>query len=224
MLLRKQAGTALLTLALAGSACAPSVSLPPISECGAVRGALVDIRSLDPSIRVDLRYMTPNNFTGQPLPGYTAPRALLRPEAAAALARVHQRLRAEGLGLKVWDAYRPVRATLAMVDWAERTGNEWVVEQGYVAKQSGHNLGGTVDLTLVRLDTGAELDMGTPYDEFSERAHTANASGTVAENRQRLVSAMAAEGFANYDKEWWHFRRDGPYTPLNAPLSCFPAP
>jgi D-alanyl-D-alanine dipeptidase len=109
-----------------------------------------------------------------------------------------------------------------MVDWAERTGNQWVLDQGYVARQSGHNLGGTVDLTMVRLDTGRELEMGTPYDEFTERAHTANATGTVAANRQRLVRAMAAESFANYEKEWWHFRRPGEYAPLDAPLSCFP--
>jgi D-alanyl-D-alanine dipeptidase len=64
--------------------------------------------------------------------------------------------------------------------------------------------------------------MGTAYDEFTERAHTANASGTVAANRQRLVRAMAAEGFANYEKEWWHFRRPGEYQPLDAPLACFP--
>lgn len=181
----------------------------------------MDVRAVDPTIRVDLRYATRNNFTGRPLPGYEARRVLLRPEAAAALGRVQARLRMDGLGLKVWDAYRPVRATLAMVDWAERTGNQWVLDQGYVARRSGHNLGGTIDLTLVRLDTGRELEMGTPYDEFSERAHTANATGQIAENRQRLVRAMAAEGFANYEKEWWHFRMPGEWEPLDSPLACF---
>ncbi len=201
-------------------ACAPAVTRPA-SACSVPARTLVDVRSLDPTIRTEVRYATSNNFTGRRLPGYEAPRALLRPEAATALARVQARLRAEGLGLKVWDAYRPVRATLAMVDWAERTGKQWVLDQGYVARQSGHNLGGTVDLTLVRLDTGGELEMGTPYDEFTERAHTANASGVVAQNRQRLVRAMAAEGFANYEKEWWHFRRPGENEPLDAPLACF---
>lgn len=206
--------------ALAFGACAP-VATRSATECTVPARTLVDIRSADPTIRTEIRYATTNNFTGRRLPGYETPRALLRAEAAAALARVQARLRAEGLGLKVWDAYRPVRATLAMVDWAERTGNQWVLDQGYVARQSGHNLGGTVDLTLVRLDTGKELEMGTPYDEFSERAHTANATGAVAQNRQRLVRAMAAEGFANYEKEWWHFRRPGEYEALDAPLACF---
>ena len=206
---------------LGTGACAPRVGPGVATRCSVPATSLVDVRSLDPTIRLDLRYATPDNFTGSPLPGYDADRALLRPEVAAALARVQAGLGADGLGLKVWDAYRPVRATLAMVDWAERTGNQWVLDHGYVARESGHNLGGTVDLTLVRLDSGAELDMGTPYDEFSERAHTANASGPVAANRQRLVRAMAAEGFTNFEKEWWHFRKEGAYTPLDAPLGCF---
>lgn len=212
---------ALLWALLAGGACARRPLPVAAPTCPVPARTLTDVRALDPSIRLDLRYATPDNFTGRPLPGYDARRALLRPEAAAALARVQARLRGHGLGLKIWDAYRPVRATLAMVAWAEQTGNEWVLDQGYVARESGHNLGGTVDLTLVRLDTGAEVDMGTPYDHFSERAHTANAAGTLAANRQRLVQAMAAEGFANYDKEWWHFRHPGDWRPLDAPLSCF---
>ena len=212
---------AFLFVLLVAGGCAPRTAAAPASACTVPASALADVRSLDPTIPLELRYATPDNFTGRPLPGYDADRALLRPEVAAALARVQAGLRAEGLGIKIWDAYRPVRATLAMVDWAERTGNQWVLDQGYVARESGHNLGGTVDLTLVRLDTGAELEMGTPYDEFSERAHTANASGLVATNRQRLVRAMAAEGFANFEKEWWHFRKEGPYAPLDAPLGCF---
>lgn len=176
---------------------------------------------MDPAPRVDVRYATSDNFTGARLPGYESPHALLRPEVAEALRRVEVRLRGRGLGLKVWDAYRPVRATLAMVDWAERTGNQWVLDQGYVARRSGHNTGATVDLTVVRLDTGAELDMGTAYDTFSEAAHTANASGEVRENRDLLVEAMVAEGFRNYDREWWHFSHPGDYEPIDVALGCF---
>ncbi len=83
---------------------------------------LVDVRSADSTIQVDARYATANNFTGAPLPGYDAPRALLRREVAAALARVQARLRTGDLGLRVFDGYRPVRATLAMVDWADARG------------------------------------------------------------------------------------------------------
>lgn len=228
--------TAPLAVAAVLAACAPS-AVPPSAagpqpagraasavECGVVApGTMVDLAAADPTLRTEIRYATANNFTGAPLPGYETPRALLRPAAAEALLRVHRALRPAGLGLKVFDGYRPVRATLAMVDWAERTGNGWVVEQGYVARQSGHNRGATVDLTLVRLDTGAELEMGTAYDTFSEAAHTANGSGVVRENRDRLVRAMAAEGFVNYDKEWWHFRLPGEHPPLDLPLGCFAA-
>jgi D-alanyl-D-alanine dipeptidase len=206
---------------LTASACAPGAPRSAPEPCPPAVPALVDLRSADPSIRVDVRYATHNNFTGAPLPGYQMARALLRPEAAAALARVQRRLATEGLALKVFDAYRPVRATLAMVEWAERTGNQWVLDQGYVARRSGHNRGNTVDLTLVRLGTARELEMGTAYDTFSEAAHTANASGKVRENRMRLVRAMEAEGFRNYEKEWWHFSLPGEHEPLDVPLRCF---
>jgi D-alanyl-D-alanine dipeptidase len=184
-----------------------SVNTPPlpVAADAAAETLLVDVRSRDSTIRVDARYATPNNFTGKPLPGYEAPRALLRKEAAAALARVQTRLRSEGLGLLVYDGYRPVRATLAMVDWAKRTGREDLLHQGYIARRSRHNLGLAVDLTLVELRTGVALDMGTPFDTFAEAAHTANAEGQVRRNRQILVRAMKAEGFSNYDQEWWHF-------------------
>jgi D-alanyl-D-alanine dipeptidase len=216
-------------LAAALGACAASAASPaPAPTAAAAPGCeipagerLVDVQSVDPTVRVDIRYATADNFTGRPLPGYERAAALLRPDAARALGRVQARLRADGLGLKVFDGYRPIRATQAMVNWATRSGNEWVLEQGYVARQSGHNRGATVDLTLVRLATGEEVEMGTPYDTFSEAAHTANATGEVRANRQRLVSAMAAEGFANYDKEWWHFRLPGEHSALDVPIACF---
>ena len=166
---------------------------------------LVDIRSLDSTIVVDMRYTTPNNFTGAPLPGYSANRAYMRREAAAALARVQRALTRDDLGLKIFDAYRPVRATLAMVDWTERAGRPDLLRDGYIASRSRHNLGLAIDLTLIDLATGRELEMGTPFDTFSAAAHTANASGETASNRQRLKAAMEREGFLNYDQEWWHF-------------------
>jgi zinc D-Ala-D-Ala dipeptidase len=177
----------------------------PIATNAAAETLLVDLLALDSTIRVDARYATSNNFMRKPLPGYQAPRALLRREAAAALVRVQARLRPRGLGLLIYDGYRPVRATLAMVDWARRTGRVDLLHQGYIASRSRHNLGLAVDLTLSELLTGAELDMGTPFDTFTEAAHTANATGRVLRNRQMLLQAMKAEGFSNYDQEWWHF-------------------
>ncbi|HEV7387155.1 MAG TPA: M15 family metallopeptidase, partial [Gemmatimonadaceae bacterium] len=173
-------------------ACAASVgngprqgTAPPINTAeteiapnSAADSLLSDVRSLDTAIVVEMRYATSNNFTGAPLPGYFANRAFLRREAAAALARVEKNLRHQHLGLKVFDAYRPVRATLAMVDWTERVHRTDLLRDGYIASRSRHNLGLAIDLTLVDLATGSELEMGTPFDTFSAAAHTANATGS----------------------------------------------
>ena len=166
---------------------------------------LIDVRMIEPAITVEMRYATADNFTGAPLPGYLANRAYLRREAAAALARVQRRLRESGLGLKVFDAYRPARATQAMVDWTTRAGRADLLRDGYIASRSRHNLGLAIDLTLIELGTLRELEMGTPFDTFSAAAHTANATGAIAANRQLLKAAMEREGFTNYDQEWWHF-------------------
>jgi D-alanyl-D-alanine dipeptidase len=210
--MRKPPAFLLLSIALA---CAPQPKVavaPPVNTAeteiapdAVADTLLVDVRSLDPKLVVDLRYATANNFTGAPLPGYLANRAYLRREAASALARVQRDLRPRGLALKIFDAYRPVRATLAMVDWTERVHRTDLLKDGYIASRSRHNLGLAIDLTLIDLATGRELEMGTPFDTFSAAAHTANASGLAAENRQKLKAAMEAEGFMNYDQEWWHY-------------------
>jgi D-alanyl-D-alanine dipeptidase len=177
----------------------------PLGSAAAAESLLIDVRSLDSTIRVDARYAGSNNFTGAPLPGYEAPRALLRREVALALSRVQARLGTGGLGLLVFDGYRPVRATLAMVAWAKRAGRRDLLNDGYIASRSRHNQGVAVDLTLVDPLSGTQLDMGTPFDTFSDAAHTANAGGRVLRYRQILVRAMESEGFRNYEKEWWHF-------------------
>lgn len=197
--------------------CAPvsggSIAPPPTANTGDLPTAsdaaadtlLADVRSLAPEIVVELRYATSNNFTGAPLPGYEGNHAYLRREAAAALARVQRTVAPAGLVLKVFDAYRPVRATLAMVEWTRRAGREDLLRDGYIASRSRHNLGLAIDLTLIRGADSTELEMGTAFDTFSAAAHTANASGDAARNRQLLKSAMERQGFVNYDQEWWHF-------------------
>ncbi|MES2304727.1 MAG: M15 family metallopeptidase [Gemmatimonadota bacterium] len=177
----------------------------PVAADSVARTRLLELSRAVPGIQLDIRYATANNFTKAPLPGYGVPRAFLRREAAVALARVQARLAARGYGLKVWDGYRPVRATLAMVAWCERTGQTKLLDDGYIARRSRHNQGVAIDLTVVQLATGRELEMGTPFDEFSDRAHTANATGEIASHRKLLGDAMAAEGFVNYESEWWHF-------------------
>lgn len=214
-----------LVLLLSIGACAPSgpgAPAPAAFDCPAPgeRPGLVHVTDAAPTIREDIRYATADNFTGAPLPGYEVAGALLRPEAAAALARVQRRLEARGYGLLVWDAYRPVRATLAMVDWAERSGNEWVLD-GWVSRRSNHNRGNTVDLTVVGLDGGEPLDMGTPFDHFGDESRTANATGAVAANRRILLDAMRAEGFSNYSREWWHYTHATDAEPVDVPIGCY---
>jgi D-alanyl-D-alanine dipeptidase len=182
------------------------------------------LAELDPAIRQQVGYATAANFTGAPLPGYGRPVALLRREAARALARVARSLAARGLGLKVFDGYRPVRATLGMIAWCERTGRVDLLDQGYIARRSRHNQGVAVDLTIIDLATGAEWEMGTPWDTFLAAAHTANATGAVAERRQFFVAAMAEEGFVNYENEWWHFTYEVPDpVPYDLPLEAWAA-
>ena len=177
----------------------------PVASDAVANSLLVDVLALAPTIRVGLRYATSDNFTGAPITGYLGNHAHLRREAAAALARVAGKAAPEGLALYVFDAYRPVRATLAMVDWAQRTGREDLFRDGYIASRSRHNLGLAIDLTLVDARTGVPFDMGTPFDTFSRLAHTANATGPVLDRRLRLRRLMESEGFVNYDQEWWHF-------------------
>lgn len=166
---------------------------------------LVDLKSVDSTIVVDLRYATADNFTRAALAGYEGNRAYLRAEAAAALAVVQEDLRLQGMGLKIFDAYRPVRATDAMVAWTQRTNRQDLLRDGYIAARSRHNLGVAVDLTLIDISTNAEVPMGTQFDTFSTAAHTANAHGAIAKNRRLLKRVMERQGFVNYEKEWWHY-------------------
>ncbi|MFN8647879.1 MAG: M15 family metallopeptidase [Gemmatimonadales bacterium] len=192
-------------LGLAGVA----VAVAPLAGQESGAGAdsiLVDLHRVDTTIVIEARYATAQNFTGAPLPGYGPNRILLRREAAAALARVQRRLLSGGMGLKVFDGYRPLRATHAMVAWARRTGQAHLLADGYIASQSRHNLGLAVDLTLVDWSVGGrEVNMGTPWDTFSEQAHWASATGRTLRYRQLLRTMMEAEGFRQYEKEWWHY-------------------
>lgn len=161
---------------------------------------LVEVRSLNPRIRVEMKYTTPENFVGEPL--YPADAlCLLRREVAERLLRAQERLERDGFGLKIFDAYRPLAVQKKM--WAK------VPIEGYVAnpaKGSNHNRGAAVDVTLVDRE-GRELPMPSKYDEFTDRAHRNYAGGTAEErsNRARLEKAMEAEGFSGLKTEWWHF-------------------
>jgi len=177
----------------------------PPKESGSFRQTdLVELTRLDPSIRLDIRYATTNNFMRRPL--YAQPRAFMQRPAAKALVRADHALRAKGYGLLVFDAYRPWSVT--KIFWDNASDAERKIE--FVAnpkKGSRHNRGCAVDLTLFDLKTGQEVAMPSEYDEFSERAFPDFGGGPAdaRASRDLLRAAMEAEGFTVYPSEWWHF-------------------
>jgi zinc D-Ala-D-Ala dipeptidase len=169
----------------------------------AVRNGLIELTTLDPTIRLDIRYATANNFTGRQL--YSQPRAFLVTPAAQALLVAHRAAQREGYGLTIYDAYRPWRVTKALWD-ATSPGPK----RNYVAnpkRGSKHNRGCAVDLTLHHLADGAEVAMPSGYDEFTQRAHRnfADAPAAALQHRALLERAMEAAGFRGASNEWWHF-------------------
>ena len=182
------------------------------------KAGLFDVHRFGPGIRVRLSYATGRNETGTRLPGYCEQWALMHERAAFNLGQVQRHLRRRGLGLLVLDAYRPVRATEALVRWAERTGRGHLVGT-YIARRSRHNTGSAVDITLVRDRDGKRLRMGG-FD-LGPGSHTYNASGRILRNRLTLKSAMERFGFAAYLNEWWHFEHHiRPNRYLDLTLGC----
>jgi D-alanyl-D-alanine dipeptidase len=163
---------------------------------------LVELRKLDPTIKLEIRYATTNNLFGTVF--YSQPRAFLQRPAAEALVRVSRKLRTAGYGLLVHDGYRPWYVT--KVFW-EATPNDKRVFVADPAKGSRHNRGCAVDLTLYDLKTGKPVEMVSTYDETTDRAYPNYAGGTSLQrwHRDLLRSAMEAEGFTVYEAEWWHF-------------------
>jgi D-alanyl-D-alanine dipeptidase len=177
----------------------------PPKESGEFRPSdLVEIIQLDSTIRLDIRYATTNNFLGRTV--YSQAHAFLQRPAAEALVRAHQKLRAKGYGIVVFDGYRPW--TVTKIFWDSASDAERKIE--FVAnprKGSRHNRGCAADISLFDLSTGKEVVMPSGYDEFSERASPGYV-GSTAESRalrDTLRSAMEAEGFRVYPEEWWHF-------------------
>ena len=180
-----------------------------------------------PAIVQEIRYYSTYNFIGERIDGYEQPCAIITKEAARALKAVSNEMNVKGFRLKIFDAYRPATAVKHFVLWGiedldqkmkpffypdlEKTE---LFEQGYIASKSSHSRGSTVDLTLLDMATGKEVDMGSPFDFFSEISHPDYKDITYEqyENRMILKNVMIKHGFEPIDCEWWHFTlKNEPY-------------
>ena len=161
---------------------------------------LIDLEKFIPSLVLDIRYATSNNFTGEKI--YTLAKAYARKPVAESLKKIQADLKPQGLGIKIFDAYRPYKAT---VKFYEVYGDTTYVASPY--KGSRHNRGCALDLTLINLKTGKELKMPTGYDSFSKDAWptTPVKDPEARKNRTLLINAMEKHGFRVNSSEWWHF-------------------
>ncbi len=204
-------GTALpLGLLLLAAVVAPATPAPVARPA-----PLVDAAALAPGLRLDIRYATAHNFTGRAL--YPAARCLLRPAVAERLAQAQAAAAAQGLGLKVYDCYRPLAVQRAM--WTLVPDERYVADP---AKGSRHNRGAAVDVTLVDA-AGVELPMPTAFDDFSARAHRdyTDLPPDRLANRATLERLMMDAAFTGLPTEWWHFDANGweQYEVLDVPLA-----
>lgn len=187
----------------------------------------VNLADFVPGVLQEIRYFSTYNFVGDRIDGYEEPVALLSREAARALKVVAGELNAQGYRLKIFDAYRPASAVRHFVLWGiddldlrmkpffyPELQKQELFQQGYIASQSSHSRGSAVDLTLFDMTSGKEVDMGSPFDLFSELSHPDSRAVTdeQLENRMFLQSAMVRNGFLPLSCEWWHFAlKDEPY-------------
>ncbi len=188
-----------------------------------------------PGVRVDLKYAGSDNFVGRPIAGYTGRRAMLRRDAAEALARAAAELEAKGYGLLIWDAYRPTTAMQDFFSWSFTKDDRMrakfypnitkrgIYEGRYIGLTSEHTWGVAVDISLVHLKSGQELDMGGHHDLLDPSSSTLYEGITAQQraNRRLLCETMERAGFRNYSKEWWHyFLRDSqPWHAYGFPLN-----
>lgn len=168
---------------------------------------MTELKSMIPGLVYELRYASRNNFMHIRMYPSRTRNTFMRLQAAKAMARAQDILNAQGYGLKVWDAYRPYSVTEKF--W------EMVKDERYVAnpaKGSGHNRGIAVDLTIIELATGKEVDMGTGFDNFTDTAHHTftQLSPLVLQNRKLLKETMEACGFIAFESEWWHYSLPNP--------------
>lgn len=180
----------------------------------------VNIKDVIPEVQTEIRYASAHNFVGEVISGYDEPIAIMTKEAASALMGANNDLKEQGYTVKIFDAYRPQSAVDHFVTWSydyddQRMKSEFYPEldkstlfnSGYIAYQSGHSKGSTIDLTLVELSTGEEVDMGGSFDYFGSLSHPdyTGISSEQYQNRMTLRNAMVNNGFSPLYTEWWHF-------------------
>jgi len=188
----------------------------------------VSVRDIIPNIELELRYYSSHNFMGRRVKGYKHNRAILTIEATKALAKVQKELNQFGLGLKIFDSYRPQKAVDDFVKWGKDLNDTLMKSEyyptedkknlfrdGYIAKKSGHSRGSTIDLTIIDLESKQELDMGSRFDFFGKKSWVRYSKITPQQraNRALLHQVMVRYGFRAYSQEWWHFTLDSePYS------------
>ncbi len=182
----------------------------------------VYLKEVDPSIIQEMKYYSSDNFVGRRIKGYAAPTCILTKKTAYALAKLQSALKQQGLGIKVYDCYRPTIAVDDFINWSHAIQDQKQKKSfypdvnkadffklGYVAEKSGHSRGSTVDLTLVKFKNGKpiEINMGTHFDFMDERSHplSLNIPGQIKQNRLFLQAQMINAGFKPIETEWWHF-------------------
>ena len=209
---------------------AAALNFPAHAWSGPLPRGFVYVEDVVPGVQVDVRYYSSYNFVGARVDGYLQPRCVLTREAAEALKGVQEELSKFGLGLKIFDGYRPQRAVNHFVRWAKdrqdtRMKKEFYPEvdkanlfsEGYIAEKSGHSRGSTVDLTIISLgeqNPGADLDMGTGFDLLGPQSWGESMQVGAVQRAHRMLLRMLMErhGFKHYSKEWWHFTlRQEPY-------------
>lgn len=181
------------------------------------------IENMLPSMVLELRYGTTENFMGRVVDGYQQPKAVLTQPTLAALQKAQSQFKKHGLGIKLFDGYRPQRAVNDFVAWSKQSNDtlkkayyypalpkDTLFDAGYIAKRSGHSRGSTVDITLIHLEgsvKGTEVDMGSPWDFFGPISWTDSPeiNDEQRTHRKLLQSVMIESGFRPYAKEWWHF-------------------
>ena len=190
--------------------------------------SFADIKEYIPNIIIDLKYASNDNFVGAIIDGYESSKCLLTVDAIHSLVTIQNIFNKLGYSLKIYDAYRPQRSVNHFFTWSNdysdtinkgsyypNISKSILFDQGYIANKSSHSRGSTVDITLVNLSTGKEVDMGSSYDFFGiESSHDyENISTLQKNNRKLLLDIMTNNGFSSYPKEWWHYTLfDEPFT------------